>query len=194
MFDPDGLLQPEFKSPARREPLIVAHASSSAIDSTSDLLEACRILQRRHCVFRCEIYGDSNHEKQVRARIVNLGLDENVKYLTMSPKMRESIARASVFAAVAEADPTDASAMRRELFSLREAMTLGTPCLVTDYSAGAEFIQDGETGIIEPRNYPEALAISLQRLLSDASLRMRLANEARLMAESLSQKAMLQPS
>jgi colanic acid/amylovoran biosynthesis glycosyltransferase len=194
MFDAEGPLKSAVKSSMQREPLIVAHASSCAMASTSDLIEACCILQRRHCVFRCEIYGDAIYEQQMRALIENSGLEENVKYLPISPRMRESVARASVFAAIAEANHSDISAMRRDLFSLREAMILGTPCLVTDYSAGAEYIHDEETGIVEPRNYPEALAISLQRLLSDASLRTRLAKEARLIADTLSKKALLQPS
>jgi colanic acid/amylovoran biosynthesis glycosyltransferase len=179
MYNAKSLLSLEFKLPLRREPLIVAYASGGADSGVTDLIEACAILHRRHCVFRCEIYGAEAHASQIRELINKAGLIANVKYLTTPARMREAVARASVFSAVGDATHTDSSALSQELFALFEAMALGTPCLVTDYSTGAELICDGESGVVEPRNYPMALAISMQRLLSDASLRIRLAIEAR---------------
>jgi colanic acid/amylovoran biosynthesis glycosyltransferase len=176
------LLKLDFQEPARREPLIVAHTRAETIACMTDLINACRTLLRRHCDFRCEIYCEASYQDCLTALVESAGLRATVKFIaaSSSTQMRDAISRASVFVLVDES-PADQFA----LVDLHEAMALGTPCLVTDYSSGAELIQDGETGIVEPRHYPDALAISLQRLLSDSSLRTRLAREARRTLETM---------
>lgn len=60
-----------------------------------------------------------------------------------------------------------------------EAMSCGTPCVVTDTSGDAPSLVD-TTGLVVPARQPEALAIAWQGLLTeDGALRQRRAHDAR---------------
>jgi glycosyltransferase involved in cell wall biosynthesis len=185
------LLNLEFRPPVTREPLIVARLATDSIANVTDLLDTCRILLRRHCVFNFEIYGKACYQDKIRSMIESAALSENVKYVikSTSAQLRNAISRASAFVVIA----ADYSAMNTSEFAcdhtaslqLLQAMATGTPCLVTDRFSAAELIIDEETGIVEPHRYPDAMAISLQRLLSDSTLGMRLAREARRTVEKM---------
>ena len=66
---------------------------------------------------------------------------------------------------------------------LLEAMALGTPCVGTDVTGIPEALVDEVTGLGVPQRDPAALAAALQRLLTDAALRVRLAEAARALVE-----------
>jgi hypothetical protein len=67
---------------------------------------------------------------------------------------------------------------------LLEAMALGTTCISTDVTGIPEVLRDEETGLRVPQHHPEALAVALERLLTDADLRVRLAAQARRLIEA----------
>lgn len=54
------------------------------------------------------------------------------------------------------------------------AMALGKPLVVNDAPGVRDYVTDGETGIIVPRDDPDSLAEALRRLLADHQLRSRL--------------------
>lgn len=56
-----------------------------------------------------------------------------------------------------------------------EAMACGVACVSTDVGAVRDYARDGESVLLSPPGDPEALAVNLQRLLMDESLRLRLA-------------------
>ena len=62
-----------------------------------------------------------------------------------------------------------------------EAMNQGCPVIASDAvgAAAGGLIQDGVNGFVVPERNPEALAISIQRLLDDSKLRQRLSDESR---------------
>jgi glycosyltransferase involved in cell wall biosynthesis len=173
----------QFCSPEHHPPLIVAAARLDAT-SLSDLVEACRILVRRHCAFRCELFGEGCYESEWRTLAEGIGLTRHLQFMGKlgSLQWRDSLARASVFVAVSDRNLADITPSI--LTALHQAMALGAPCLVTDNLPVSELIQDGETGLIEPSHHPSAVAIALQRLFVDSSLRVRLAREARYLIEA----------
>jgi glycosyltransferase involved in cell wall biosynthesis len=63
-----------------------------------------------------------------------------------------------------------------------EAMLSGLPCVVTDFGAARELVDDGESGFVVPVSNHEAVAGELVALLEDASLRIRLGAAARSVA------------
>jgi glycosyltransferase involved in cell wall biosynthesis len=67
---------------------------------------------------------------------------------------------------------------------LLEAMALGTPCVATPVTGIPEVVQDGRTGLLVPPADPVRLAAALGRLLDDATLRTRLAEQARTLVEA----------
>jgi glycosyltransferase involved in cell wall biosynthesis len=54
------------------------------------------------------------------------------------------------------------------------AMALGKPLVVNDAPGVRDYVRDGETGIVVPRDDPATLAAALRGLLSDEELRTRL--------------------
>ena len=65
-----------------------------------------------------------------------------------------------------------------------EALALGTPVVSTDVTGIPEVVRDGETGLQVPQRDPEALAEALDRLLTDADLRVHLAAGGRKLIEA----------
>lgn len=67
-----------------------------------------------------------------------------------------------------------------------EALTLGTPVVAARCSSGVEeFLQDGRCGILVPPEDPGALAVAIERLVSDPALQARLSARGRSRAEGL---------
>jgi glycosyltransferase involved in cell wall biosynthesis len=62
---------------------------------------------------------------------------------------------------------------------LLEAMALGTPCVATDVTGIPEVVEHGRTGVIVAQHDASELAMAIERLIGDASLRVRLAEAAR---------------
>jgi len=52
-----------------------------------------------------------------------------------------------------------------------EAMRAGKPVVCSDFSGMKEIVADGETGTVVPTGHVEMLAMAIERLLRDTSLR-----------------------
>ena len=63
--------------------------------------------------------------------------------------------------------------------SLMEAMACGRCAVASRVGGNPELIQDGETGLLFPPGDPTALAQTLERLIGDKELRLRLADAAK---------------
>ncbi len=68
--------------------------------------------------------------------------------------------------------------------SILEAMAAGNPVVATDVGAVSDAVVDGETGILVPAGEPERLAASLERLLADPRLAVRMGMAGRERARS----------
>ena len=67
---------------------------------------------------------------------------------------------------------------------LLEAMALGTPCVGTDVTGIPEVIRHEQTGLIVSQENANALALALQKILKNSSLRVKFATEARKLMQS----------
>ncbi|MCH8344947.1 MAG: glycosyltransferase [Planctomycetes bacterium] len=67
---------------------------------------------------------------------------------------------------------------------LLEAMALGTPCISTSVTGIPELVRDGETGLIADQASPQSLADTIERLLNDQDLSLRLTANARRLIEA----------
>lgn len=61
---------------------------------------------------------------------------------------------------------------------ITEAMACGTPVVATDVGGIPDQVIDGETGLLVPRQSPEAFAAAIERLLNDGALRERIGKVA----------------
>ena len=57
-----------------------------------------------------------------------------------------------------------------------EAMAAGLPCIATDIPGNRELVEDEVTGLTIPVRSPAAIAVAIDRLLSDPPLARRLAD------------------
>ena len=58
--------------------------------------------------------------------------------------------------------------------AVREAMACGIPCIVSDIPGARDLVIDGTTGILFPKNDPQALAEALRRLIDHPEERKRM--------------------
>jgi colanic acid/amylovoran biosynthesis glycosyltransferase len=173
-----------FATPEKRLPRIVGIGRLVEKKGFVDLIAACALLKSRGRIFDCEIIGTGDQESLLRDRIQQLGLQKHVELLGPRPQLEiiTHLQSASVMAApcvVGEDGNRDGLPT-----VLLEAMALGTPCISTDVTGIPEVVRHGETGVVVGQHDPIALADGIERLLSDASERVRLAVNARRLVES----------
>jgi glycosyltransferase involved in cell wall biosynthesis len=63
--------------------------------------------------------------------------------------------------------------------AILEGMAAGLPMVVTNVGGNAEAVIDGQTGFVVPSKNPKALAVALERLISDPELRESMGNAGR---------------
>ncbi|AFZ25406.1 glycosyltransferase [Cylindrospermum stagnale PCC 7417] len=178
------LQQLQYSSPADRPPLIISVGRLVEKKGLSILIDACAILKQRNCEFQCQIIGTGSLEPTLRQQIQDLGLQSIVEIIGPRPQndVFQLVQQAAVFAApyvIAKDGNRDGLPT-----VLLEAIALGTPCVSTDVTGIPELVRHGETGLIVPQNHAEKLAISLQELLTDSALRVKLSTQARQLIES----------
>ena len=168
-----------YESPAERSPRIVAIGRLVEKKGFTDLVEACAILRARDVAFCCEIIGTGPLEPELQALVQTRGLAGLVQLVGPRPRWEviEHVRNAAVLAApcVVGSDG-DRDGLPTVLL---EAMALGTPCVATDVTGIPELLKPGDAGLVVPEHDPAALAVALERLVSDAALRERVATQAR---------------
>jgi len=134
-----------------------------------DLVEAVRLLGAPERV-RVALAGDpdpGNPKSIPRAQLEAWDAEGVIEYWGFQADMPAAIARCHVFALptrYAEGVPT----------SLLEASACARPVVSTRIPGAADFVLDGETGLLVPPGDPPALAAALEKLLQDPALRGRM--------------------
>lgn len=117
--------------------------------------------------------GRGDDVERLRAKAAAVGLGRSIHFPGFLPDaaVRAMLSHAGVFAMPS----------RGEGFGLvyLQAMRAGVPCLGSRDDAAADVIVDGETGLLVPRQDPEAIAGALLRLLTDEPMRRRLGDAGR---------------
>jgi phosphatidyl-myo-inositol dimannoside synthase len=119
------------------------------------------------------VVGRGDDVERLRAKAAALGLGRTVHFPGFLPDaaVRAVLRHSAVFAMPS----------RGEGFGLvyLQAMRAGIPCLGSRDDAAADVIVDGETGLLVPRQDPEAIAGALARLLTDEPMRRRMGDAGR---------------
>jgi len=117
--------------------------------------------------------GRGDDVERLRTKAAALGLGRTVHFPGFLPDVaiRAVMRNAALFAMPS----------RGEGFGLvyLQAMRAGLPCIGSRDDAAADVIVDGETGILVPRQDPEAIAGAVARLLTDESMRRRMGDAGR---------------
>ncbi|MEE2663871.1 MAG: glycosyltransferase family 4 protein [Myxococcota bacterium] len=122
---------------------------------------------------RLLLAGGSAPPEASWARARELGVLERIEFRADVPgdELVELYRNASVFALASDEEGLG--------IVIVEAMACGLPVVTTDCGGPSTSVLDGETGILVPRNDPEAMASALHSLFTDPAQRARMARSAR---------------
>ncbi|WP_334148928.1 glycosyltransferase [Hyphomicrobium sp.] len=128
---------------------------------------------------KLRIVGDGPQRDELVRRAGELGIGGVTEFIPRVP-------HAAVPAALQALDVYVALS-RQESFGVAiiEAGACGVPVVVSDAGGLPEVVADGETGIVVPRENPQAAAEALRTLVLDADLRQRMGEAARRRVVSL---------
>ena len=167
-WQPDGVRE-DLGIP-RDVPVVGTVANFKAHKGHTYLLDAVGAVRERVPGTRFVLVGVGPLEDEVRRRASELGLNGAVVFTGFREDVPRLLRSFDVFAlpSVHEGLP----------ISLLEAMTLGTPAVVTDAGGITEVVRDDRDAVVVPSRDSRALADGLVSLLTDPARRDRLARAA----------------
>lgn len=147
------------------------------------LIEAAAVLKKRKVNIKVLIAGEGRLKESLMDQITQLEVGDRVELLGFRRDVPELLSVCDAFAlpSLDEGMP----------MILLESAARGVAAVTTGVGDIPKLICDGESGLVVPKDDPEALANALERLWKDKELRERLAENARsLMQEKYSSQAM----
>ena len=151
-------------------PLIVAVGRLITKKGFANLVRTCSLLVERGRSFRCKIFGEGPLEKDLRAQIEDLGLQERIQLPGPKPQreLRARLANANVF--VLPSVPEPAGGMDNLPTVIMEAMATGLPVVSTSIGGIPEMVIDQESGFLVQPEDAVALADAIEKVTNDRSL------------------------
>jgi len=132
-----------------------------------DLLTAIKLLDGRA---RLHVFGEGEDRSRVEADVRRLGLESLVTLHGAIAQPQDALRQLELLVL-----PSSAEGFGLVLI---EAMAAGVPVVATDIPAARDIVHHGETGLLVPVGSPEELAAAIRRVMSDYSLRHRMAHRA----------------
>ncbi|EMN4130640.1 MULTISPECIES: glycosyltransferase [Providencia] len=139
------------------------------------LIEAYSILTKRFqnnpelILPRLELrlVGGGEQTKQLQLLAANLGISDSVKFIGQVPHscVPQELAKLDIYVALSRLDSESFGV------AIVEASASARPVIVSDAGGLPEVTVNGETGIIVPRDDPEAAADALEKLILNPELR-----------------------
>jgi glycosyltransferase involved in cell wall biosynthesis len=129
--------------------------------------------------FRYVLVGSGEGEREVRARLGDLGLDQVTETPGTLPHqdLLRYYRQADLFVLGCQiAKDGDRDGIPNVLV---ESMAMGVPVVATWVSGIPELVDDGETGLLVQPQDPQEMARAMHQLLTDADLRARVIPAAR---------------
>jgi glycosyltransferase involved in cell wall biosynthesis len=152
-------------------PVIGLGARLTAQKGIAYLLEALVAVKQRFPGITLLIAGSGELEDELQQRARELGMEGNVRFLGVRLDMPELL---QVFDAYVLPSTWEGLPM-----AILEALAAGCPVVASDVGGIGDVIRHNRNGSLVPARDPAALAHELIRVLSDAALRRRYAEEGR---------------
>lgn len=162
-------LSPLLTAPPR--PLIVTVCRQDPRKGINFLLRAMALLAARGVCAYCMIVGRGSMLEDNRRLAARLGVADRVIFAGFVGDVRPILKAADLFVLPAVEEGAGS-------LSVLEAMSMGTPMVVTDIDGVPEDVEHGQSGWLVPSKDPVALADALQKLLGDRPLARRLGDGA----------------
>ena len=137
------------------------------------LLHSLRAVQEEFPNVHLHVFGTGPLESELKEQAMENGVRSNV---TFHGYVNQSVLKEYLRDAQAFVHPS-----RSESFSLvrLEAMSTGTPAIVSDTSGAKEMVREGEDGYVVPVENQKSLAEAIKRILSDFELVQEMGRNAR---------------
>ena len=126
-------------------------------------------IRERHPGAQLDLAAHGPLEDETRALVVELGLEQSVRFLGERSDVPELLAEAECLLLTSDYEGCP--------YTVLEAMAAGVPVVATRVGGVPELVADGETGVLVKAGDPVAAAAAVVRLL-DAPERARLLGEA----------------
>ena len=142
------------------------------------LIQACAELLHRNLDFKLTIVGEGSQRTRLEACAQDLGLKNQIHFAGAlnQREVQAELNRADIFVlpSLAEGIPV----------VLMEAMASGVPCVSCPVNGIPELIAHGQSGLFAAPGDAGSLAVQLERLIRNASLRGELARAGRLRVQN----------
>ncbi|MFF2479863.1 glycosyltransferase family 4 protein [Paenibacillus sp. NPDC058071] len=152
--------------------LIVCPARLDPVKGHHVLLQALAALASHRSDWICWLVGDGPLRGHLEQLAIQFGLQNRVRFLGHRNDMPALLKEADFVVVPSIHDNTP--------FVVMEAQVSGKAIIASEVGGIPEMIADGENGLLFPPSRADLLHAAINRLLDDDSLRIRLANQARL--------------
>lgn len=150
----------------------------------ADLIDAVALARQRVPGMKLLLVGDGKCAADLECHARELNLNGTVRFVPPGRDIPSILSAAQVFALPSHTEGLSIATI--------EAMSCGTPVVVTDCGGPTEIVSDGVTGLVVPACDPERMADALVRVAEDPALRGCLAANGRVRArDSFSLETML---
>ena len=151
--------------------LVAAVGTLHARKGHDVLLRAVALLAGRYPDLRVALVGEGPERDHLGQLAASLGIGERVVLTGNLADVRPVLEACQVVAMPSRLEGLGVSAL--------ETMAMGKPLVASSAGGLTEVVEPEQTGLLVPRDDPQALAAALDRLLGDAELRARLSTAAR---------------
>ena len=153
------------------EAIVLTHVGRFAPPKNHALLIEAFAQVRTHTPLYLLLVGGGELEDAVRQQVVELGLQERVRFLGVRADVADILRASDVFVL--------SSRWEGNPMSVMEAMAAGLPVVSTAVGGVPELVQEGATGLLVPSEDTGALACALQALVDDPARRQAMGAAAR---------------
>lgn len=149
-----------------------------------DLIDAVAQARQRVPGLRLFLMGDGKQKAEIQKRCREMAMDDAVRFVLPGSNVASFLTALDLFALPSHTEGLSIATI--------EAMSCGTPVVVTDCGGPTEIVTDGVTGLVVPPCDSQAMADALVRLAEDSTLRVCLGANGRARAlDSFSLSSML---
>lgn len=171
---PDSIL----KAWSEREPAIIMASRFARQKDHSTLIQALALLKEQG--FTPTLYlaggGKQRLQRQAQSLAARLGLQKQIQFLGNVSNLPQRLGCVQIFVLSTHWEGMP--------LALVEGMAAGCACVVSDVIGAREVIDPGINGLRVPENSAAAMAVAVQRLLTEPELAKRLGQSARQHATS----------
>lgn len=181
-----SFFEKKWTPPKTGEVRLICNASGYPLKGLHMLIRAIAIIKEKHHNIKLLIPGKdlsnfnsplllygTSYGRFINKLIKKLGLVENIQWLgtLSSHRLVAEMVNCNLFILC--------SALENHSSSLKEAMLLGMPCVVSAVGGVVEYVKDEENALLYRFEDYQQLAEKILRIISDSNLSQHLANNAR---------------